>query len=215
MQPVKSRREKNIIKVIERCTDLWIIIVSIFSLLFTWFSDKKEMQLIGIIGGLCFSILFFYLGKEVIIAWVMEIVKIHKKEEKDFCGNWRIEIEYFDQANNINNRFGYLDITLSPSGLFIHGKKLTNTFTKEKTTEEWVSEYVKVIKSKDNITLAYAYRIHRPDDSEDEYSKVGHVVANKNKDGIFEGKFVDLLIPGDGENEDEVLRSGTVTLQRS
>ena len=198
---------------IEKSADGLLIIMTLFSALIAYWINDQKYNILGILISALVSFTFFHFGRYWIIKYVMIVLKIHNQEEKEMCGTWRIEINYKNQFNQEKRRIGELEMSLSPSGLTIHGDNIRDKFTDEKIIEGWTSEYVEVLRFGNETTLEYAYKIKRPNDKT--HSKVGHVVVRHTTDSRYEGKFVDLLVPIINDEGDEELRTGTVILQKS
>lgn len=204
------------LRVVKRCVIIWTFTSALVATLSTLFS---EYEIWITLIGLVVAAIGFIGGEDFIIDRIMFYSKIYTKAEKDLCGSWNIEITY-GELNNRKTKFGELEIKLYPFGLFIRGARIRDGYIDSSNdVEEWTSDHVQITEhtrgNKVIRTLEYAYKIRRENDLENEYSKIGNVILVYDfQNEIFKGSFGDIFIPKEGNNVDEVIKSGSVKLQR-
>ncbi len=164
MKKLKSKLEIQTIKVIERCTDLWLVLYASFTgIVIIYGSQDKNFQLVVQLLGLVLGILFFFVGKEYIIQLTLNSINAFSNAEKQLCGTWEIHIDYIED-NKDTGRQGTVLVENSTSGLALRGDKIYDKSTKTEVVEEWVSDFVEVSEKGKIQVLQYAFRIKRPND---------------------------------------------------
>lgn len=135
-------------------------------------------------------------------------------------GKWLLNITYIDKKEDGTDYTQYISGTCkiqhSLVGVKIFGDKLMDRDKKITKKDHWIAENAEIIIQNDKTMLIYLYKIPSDENKTNlVYEKVGIVVAHKQKDGeeiVYRGTFRDLPLYLDPENEQVVMREGTVVL---